>query len=494
MKSRFLFLLLATLALATSPALAQSRSSANSRWEQSLVTLDITRQQYDYFQPWTKRPKTVVKNGIVVGPNEILTTADELADRTLIRVQKGGRGKWATADLVWIDYHANLALVTSKDKDFWTGLKPVELAATLPAKWENIQLARWRNGNLEIRKMEFNQFAVDDAKLSYASYMQLELSSEINGVGWAEPIVAGGKVVGLSSSQNGNTCRAIPTPFIKSILEARKKGTYRGLGSFEFVWHPAENPATLKYLKAPSDSRGVIIVQVPKRAGAEQLRARDLILQVDGFEIDTEGYYRDPEYGNLSLEALSTRKKWAGDTVPLKVWRDGAELNVTYKLPAVDYSSKLVPDRVFDQEPEYLIAGGLTFQPLSNELLRGWGDDWRRRAPFRLSYYNNEERSADRPAVLLLTNVLPDPITIGYQEYRYLAVDKVNGRKVSRLPELVEALQKPVDGFHTIQFVKGDSVQKIVLDASDLDGATKRVLQRFGIAKDRVINQTTAAK
>src|SRR6185436_12895513 len=106
---------------------------------------------------------------------------------------------------------------------------------------------RWRNGNLETRKAEFNQFTVDDAKMSYASHLQMEFSSEINGVGWAEAIISGTKVIGLVSSQNGNICRVIPSSFIRTILEARKKGTYRGLGYFHFVWQQTENPATLKY-------------------------------------------------------------------------------------------------------------------------------------------------------------------------------------------------------------------------------------------------------
>ncbi|HVY71745.1 MAG TPA: hypothetical protein VHH73_17570 [Verrucomicrobiae bacterium] len=484
-------LLLGLLMGGTIPA-ARAASSGASRWEQSIVTLDITRQQYDYFQPWSKRPKSVQKNGILIGPNEILTTADELSDRTLVRAQRSGRGKWWTVEVTWVDYHANLALITCGDKTLWTGMRPVDLAEKMPSTLNDVQLVRWRNGNLETRKMEFNQYTVDDAKLSYAACIQMEFSSEVNGAGWSEPVVAGNKVIGLMVSQNGNTCRALPAPFVRSILEAHKKGTYHGLGYFAFVWGPAENPDTLKFLKLPGDPRGVIISDIPKREANGPLKKRDMILQVEGYDIDVEGYYNDPDYGHLSLEGLSTRKKWAGDSVKLKILRDGAESTVTYTLPKVDYNTKLVPDHVFDREPEYLIAGGLVFQPLTDELLRGWGEDWRRRAPFRLSYYNNEDPTPQRPALVLLTTVLPDAFNIGYHDYRYLVVDSVNGQKISRLGQLHEALSKPVNGFHTIQFVKGDSTQRVVLDASDLDRATKRVLQRFGIGKAEVLDQSPA--
>src|SRR5439155_19875834 len=141
------------------------------------------------------------------------------------------------------------------------------------------------------------------------------------------------------------------------------------------------------------------------------------------------------------LENLATRKKWAGDALKLKIWRDGAEQQIIYRLPKADYKSKLVPDAVYDQEPEYLIVGGLVFQPLTDAFLQSWGGDWKRRAPFRLFYYNNQNPTRERPALVLLSQVLPDIYNLGYQDLKYLVLDEVNGQKISRLPELKEALQ-----------------------------------------------------
>src|SRR5882724_11743201 len=94
-------------------------------WERSIVTIEISRKQYDYYQPWSKRTRRFQKIGTVIGDRQILTTADELFDRTLIRLQKGGRGRWWLGEVSWLDYHANLALVTVSDENFWRELKPV---------------------------------------------------------------------------------------------------------------------------------------------------------------------------------------------------------------------------------------------------------------------------------------------------------------------------------------------------------------------------------
>ncbi len=481
-------LLAAILLLAESgvPAAQPKNKSAGKDWERSLVLLEVNRKQYDYQQPWAKRSASAQKTGVVVGPREVLTTAEDMSDRTLLRLQKDGRGKWWNASVTWIDYHANLALVTTDDPAFWQNLRPVEFSDAALSK-DHLEIVRWRNGNVERRKAEFTQFTVDDGRLSFVSHLQLELSSEIVGIGKAEPVIAGKKVIGLTSTQTGGNCRAIPASFIRPILEARKKSSYHGLAYFPFVWQPAENPSTHKFLKWPGEPRGVLVIDVPATPGEPPLlKTRDIILKVDGFDIDTQGYYQDPDYGRLILENLSTRRKFAGDEVKLKVWRDGAALDVNYPLPKAEYSTKLLPDQTFDQEPEYLIAGGLLFQPLSGAYLRSWGPDWKRSAPFRLTFYNNDAPTKERPALLLLSAVLPDVYNLGYQDSRTLVVDKVNGQKVSRLPDLQQALQKPVDGFHVIEFARGDSLHRIVLDADKLETATRRVLQRFGIPRDHV--------
>ena len=230
------------------------------------------------------------------------------------------------------------------------------------------------------------------------------------------------------------------------------------------------------------------MIEVPKRAGVESaLKPRDLILNADGFDIDIQGDYEDPDFGHLNMENLATRKKWAGDSVKFKIWRDGKQMDVTYTLPKAEYTESLVPDAVYDQAPEYLIAGGLVFQPLTDEYLKGWGADWRQRAPFRLNFYNSEEATPERPALVLLSQVLPDVYNIGYQELRNLVLDAVNGVKISHLADLQEALKKPKDGFHHIQFMQSDSLRTMILSAPDLEQATRRVLQRYGIQEPAVI-------
>jgi hypothetical protein len=477
-------------------ALAQEQhGQESSAWAKSVVTIEVTRKQYDYLQPWTKRLKTTPKTGVVVSSDEILTTADEMYDRTLVRVQRDGHGKWWPGELRWIDYHANLALVTVPDAAFWRGLEPAPLAQPSQSDGE-LQIVRWRQSHMETRHAEFNQFSAVEGRLSFAPRLQMELSSEIQNVGAGEPVVSKSQVDGIIEAHEGNTVTAIPSAFIRSILQARQNATYHGLGYFDFVWQPAENPATLSYLKLPGDPRGVLVISVPYTPGVKPaLKERDVILKVDNFDIDIQGDYLDPDYGPLILENLATRGKWAGDEIKLQILRDGKVMDLTYRIPKADYKNKLVPDEVFDQAPDYLIVGGLVFQPLNDAFLHSWGPEWKRRSPFRLFYYNNQDPTPERPALVVLAQVLPDIYNLGYQDLKYLVVDEVNGQKISRLPELREALKKPVNGFHILQFMQSDSLRRVVLAADDQEPATKRVLARYGITREySFADPTTSAQ
>jgi hypothetical protein len=75
-----------------------------------------------------------------------------------------------------------------------------------------------------------------------------------------------------------------------------------------------------------------------------------------------------------------------------------------------------------------------------------------------------------------------------------MMVDKLNGQPIRRLADLVAAKDKSTNGFHVLEFHAGDSISRLVLDASDTEAATKRVLQRYGIDRDYVIAPTQSAK
>jgi hypothetical protein len=274
-------------------------------------------------------------------------------------------------------------------------------------------------------------------------------------------------LIGLACAQGGDAVTAIPTSFIAPILKAQQAKTYTGLGYFDFTWDPAENPLNLDYLKLPGPARGVIVKETGLKPGVVSLvHPRDVILQIDGFDIDAEGNYRDPQYKKLCLENLSSRGKWAGMDLQMKIWRDGKEQDIVYKLPKAEYTDELVPEQSFDQDPEYVLAGGFVFVPLTEPYLRSWGADLaaaRALPPFLL---RNGQGDPGAPAARRAFPGAAQPANIGYESLRNTVIDEINGMKIKQISDIVTALKSPVNGFDVFKFESGEPSRKAVLDAS----------------------------
>ncbi len=457
-------------------------------WENAIIHIEVTSKAYNYIQPWQRSEKKVFKSGVVIDGHQIITTADGLADQTIIRLKKQGAGLFSLGRVAWIDYQANLAAVTTDEAGFWTGLQAAKLADPVPISGQ-VRILRWNDDQLENRQGEIERMTVENSALSFVSVPALKIDSNIPAVGYGEAVTVGDKLIGLATAGGGDAVTAIPTSFIAPIVKAEDAKSYTGLGYFDFTWDPADNPLNLDYLKVNGPARGVIVKETGLKPGVVSLvHPRDVILAIDGFDIDAEGNYRDPQYKKLCLENLSSRGKWAGMDVKMKVWRDGKEMDLVYKLPKASYADELVPSQKFDQDPEYVLAGGFVFVPLSQAYLRSWGPGWRQQAPFRLSYYENGKVAPERPQRVVLTQVLPYPANIGYEGLRNLVVDEVNGLKIKQLSDILTALKSPIDGFDVFKFEPGQSVQNVVLDASEIDHANQEIMARYNIPADHVIN------
>lgn len=461
-------------------------------WENAIIHIEVSSKAYNYIQPWQRSEKMVYKSGVVVEGRQIITTADGLADQTVIRLKKQGDGLFSLGRVAWIDYQANLAAITTDEKDFWTGLQPAQLADPVPITGQ-VRILCWRDDQLENRQGEIERLTVENSALSFVSVPALKIDSSIAGAGYGEAVTVGNKLIGLACAQGGDAVTAIPTSFIAPILQAEKAKTYTGLGYFDFTWDPAGNPLNLDYLKLPGPARGVIVKETGLKPGVVSLvHPRDVILQIDGHDIDAEGNYYDLQYKKLCLENLSSRGKWAGMTCNLKIWRDGKEQTIVYQLPKADYGDELVPEQLFDQDPEYVLAGGFVFVPLSEPYLRSWGPTWRQQAPFRLTYYDMDKVTPERPQRVVLSQVLPFTANIGYESMRNTVLDEINGIKIKRISDIMTALKSPVNGFDVFKFESGSPVQEAVLDASDMDQVNQEIMAHYHIPADHVLNVTAA--
>jgi len=136
------------------------------------------------------------------------------------------------------------------------------------------------------------------------------------------------------------------------------------------------------------------------------LRKDDVLLAIDGYEIDGDGNIRDPLYGLLWFEVLLARHH-AGDTVTVRVRREGADLDLAMPLRTYTADSWLVPaDRTRRRPTSWRVAR----VPRVRRDLPHVG---RRAAHHRAA--GPHRADTDRRRVVVLSSVLADPYNLGYQ-------------------------------------------------------------------------------
>ena len=159
-------------------------------------------------------------------------------------------------------------------------------------------------------------------------------------------------------------------------------------------------------------------------------------------------------------------------------------------LPKADFKGSFIPEQSYDTAPEYLIAGGLIFQPVNGPLLDALGTN----IPVLLDYYRSKKSAQIRDGLVVLTKILPDDFNLGYERLRLQIVDTVNGYTIDNLNTLQVALNNPIDGFHRIQFLREETLRHIVLDAVSMEIATQRVLDHYQIPAAKLISEQEIQK
>jgi len=184
-------------------------------------------------------------------------------------------------------------------------------------------------------------------------------------------------------------------------------------------------------------------------------------------------HFRNRE--RISYDHLVSMKK-AGATGVLSVLRDGVHHEFHIKLGPMQ---PLVPVHQFDKLPSYFIFSGLVFTPLTQPYLHEYGDDWYNTSPRRLCNHAFREKPKKHgEQLVILSQVLMDDISAGYERLAEHQVKKVNGVEVDNLKHLRQLVEGCTE--KSIRFDL-DNEKVVVLNFRAGKDATSRILERHRI-------------
>ena len=427
----------------------------------SLVRVNVTGQAYDYFRPWQKRaPFSKRALGAVLSQDRILVTADLVADQNYVELERAETGDKMAASVEVVDYEANLALLQPQDKSFLQGLPPLELTTDTTVGDRLAALQLEQTGALVVTEGLVTGVQVTRYPSEVGQFLTYRVSIPLQyrDNSYTVPLVRNNKLAGLllRYDPRSQLMDVIPAPIISHFLKDAAKPKYEGFPTLGFSYFPTRDPQLRKYAGETGKTGGVYVTGVEPGTAVEQagLHVGDIIVGIDGFDLDQNGNYVDPVYKKLDFTNLITARAYAGEKIPFKVQRQGKPMQIDVTLTHRDASDYVISPYSHDEAPRYLIVGGLIFQELSRQYLREWGANWAKDAPQRFVYLDRfqwELFPEGHRRVVILSQILPVNGTIGYEDFDYLTVTRVNGKEIHSLDDLAAAVKEPIAGFDKIE-------------------------------------------
>ena len=452
----------------------------------SLVKVNVTSQPWNFRVPWQKiQPGARRGLGVLLEKNEILVTAQLIADATYIELEQADSGRRLPAKVKAVDYDANLALLepTIAPGDFFKSLKPMTVETNARI---GDQLTAWqldRVGELIVTPVVINKIQTT----RYFLDTSLFLAYEVNGLIRSEansftlPVIKGGKLAGmlLSYDSKNQSATVLPGPIIAHFLKDMADGNYQGFPSLGNETQQTLDEQFREYIGLKEDQQGVYVSAVSKGGSAESIgiKVGDIVLEVNGLPVDSRGDYQDPQFGRLSMSHLVRGQAFVGDEVKIKVLREGKTESLSGKLVRKRPKDFLVPPYLFDRGSNYLVMGGLIFQELSMSFLQSFGSDWENNAPLRLIFaakHSEEYEKQGRRKLVILAGSLPTRSTQGYERIGGVIVTQVNGKPINDITDLDKAFKDPQDGLHKIELE--DAPKVLYLDAITAESDNLRLL------------------
>lgn len=442
---------------------------------ESVVKVFTVVSSPSYTLPWMSAPGEGTGSGCVIKGKRILTNAHVVSDQTVVMVRKQSSPDKFKARVVAVSHECDLALLEVQDISFFDDLVALEIAPDLPELQEPVFVLGYPAGGDTV---SFTQGVVSRIEVasyahSYRDLLALQIDAAINPGNSGGPVINGEHLLGVvmqGDPDAQSVGQAVPAPLIHRFLrDVEDNGVVDGFGWLNITTVPMENPALRASKQMTPGQSGLLIASVvPAAADRQPFRAGDVLLSLDGKPVANNGTValRKGERVNW-LYAVSL--KLSGESCRVTVLRDGRQIELTVPLlPEYQVAGSVL----YDDNPGYLICGGLVITPLTVNFLM------ESEQPHLFFEAVNHEMKSPDEQLLVLVNVLSDDCNIGYSGMGLMVLRKYNGQDVLNLKDLAAKIAAGKERYHTFEFNPGYT---LVLDAEQAAEAGPRILKNYRI-------------
>ncbi len=430
----------------------------------SLLTVSSTRQDFSRVRPWEKEKVSgMTLTGVYLGEGRVLTVGSAAAAATYVEIALPDGSRSVPARVLRHDRDLNLALLTpvhEEDMTLFESRRSLTLGEPLKPGDSAVldSLVRGIIPRRSALQAESNEVAkvsprVQMPRLTLRSAQPLP-QGNLHGL----PILRDGKLVGLATGGNAETqsLHCINAELMARFL-AGADGEQASCPVVGIEFTGLDDPVFRAYLKLAEAQGGVYVRKVYPGSAAEQagIREGDVVTAIDGLAVDTQGRCPHPLYGAIRAEAVLHSLKPMGESLTLSISRDGEKLELSVPLDRKVLEQQL-PGRLDPPgiQPRYVMWGGLLFQPMTLDYMAELLSRTKGSLPVQFLEVEDREKEFREKGVtelVMLTQIIPTPATLSYDDVGFCLVESVNGKPVLNFAEFVRLLDEPTaDGLVAI--------------------------------------------
>ena len=472
-----------------SPTLVSAQQAPEvtiSQMRRSLVRIQTVSQEPDYTTPWS--PGRIARGtgaGFVIDGNRIITNAHVVSNARLITVTREGDPKPYPARVIAVAHDSDLAVLTPLNLAFFVGMVPLEFGG-LPAIESTVMAYGYPIGGDRLSVTRGIVSRIDFQTYSHSgadAHLTIQIDAAINPGNSGGPVVQSGKVVGVAfQGYSGDVAQStgfmIPTPVVGRFLKDLEDGVYDRYMDLSLTYYPMFNPAARRAKGLPDDDTGVLVGTVFGGGSSDGVvKSGDVITEIDGNPVASDGSV------NLDGERMEmaevVERKFRGDVVTLDVIRNSKQMSLAVPLTKSFPYSKFA--NAYDEEPEFLVFGGLVFQPVDQNFLTANPME-NSRTRFVFDNFLSDQLYEDRDEIVVLSSILEDPVNSFSSAYLHAIIEKVNERPIRNLRDLSEAFNTKAERY-VLEFLGGP--RPFVLEADAVNAARERILASYGVRKEQ---------
>jgi S1-C subfamily serine protease len=469
---------------------ACSARAANTAPEKSVIQVYNFSQGAVWDAPWRFEPvRRSSGTGFLIKGKRIVTNAHVVSWAKQIIVRRYQDPRPYRARVAFVGHDCDLAVLEVDDPGFYDGLEPLTIGEMpkvrstvvtygYPAGGEQISYTRGVVSRIEMQNY---------VHIGNRSFLGVQTDAAINPGNSGGPVIQDDLVVGVAfQGMPGleNTGFFIPPPVIQHFLKDIEDGKYDGFPLAGIRVTALQAPAHRRALGLDENGGGARVDAIlPMAAAKGVLQEDDVILKVGSYDVGSDATILYD--GNRVHMTAAMQGVQAGEKVEMTIWRAGARQVVRVPLTTNDLE-KAVSNQ-YDVPPRYFVYGGLVFTALSLDYVKTFGRNWSDSANaelvYELYYRRTEHPEVDRPEPVVLATTLSHPVNANMKVQGRSLVNRINGRFIGKLEDVVAAFASGTNAEHVIEFLPNNGIE--CLSKAEADRANPEILKTYGISKDR---------